>query len=159
MIIMDSDYSGSSGLGNGRADTVSAANMNARAFARAAGQEMPASVDLMTGEGALRVSGAKVYVDGNAPLNSSDLQAQIKSSLKDNGINADNINIVTGTRSEEAYLSYLARQARESGEMSPAAAGLNMSGRAGENRGNATESRNSREGLLRVAKSLLSAFI
>ena len=159
MIIMESDYSGSSGLGNGRADTVSAANMNARAFARAAGQEMPASVDLMTGEGALRVSGAKVYVDGNAPLNSSDLQAQIKSSLKDNGINADNINIVTGTRSEEAYLSYLARQARESGEMSPAAAGLNMSGRAGENRGNATESRKSREGLLRVAKSLLSAFI
>ena len=146
MIIMDSDYSGTSGLGAGRAD------------ARSSGQEMAASADFAIGERELMVSSARVYVDGNAPLNSSELQTQIKTSLKDNGINADNINIVTGTRSNEAYLSYLARQAKEGVEMGAASAGLNNIGRSGENRGNVLESGNSREGLLRVAKSLLSAF-
>ena len=62
----------------------------------------------------------------------------IKSALENSGINADNINIVAGSRSSEQYVSYLAQARKENA--------------------NREEAADNRDKLFTVAKAILSAF-
>ncbi len=55
------------------------------------------------------INRATVHYSGNVPENIEQKAEDLKNELKNNGINADNISVTSGTRSEETYISYLAQ--------------------------------------------------
>lgn len=85
------------------------------------------------------ITKGSISVKGESGKETEEKTANLKEILKNSGINADNINIAGITRTNEAYISYLARQKDAENREEPG---------TDENRG----------ALLSVAKAILAAF-
>ncbi|MBO4920651.1 MAG: hypothetical protein J5372_01925 [Lachnospiraceae bacterium] len=62
------------------------------------------------------VTRGNIYFEGNVPEEASEKADSFKAALKEVGINADNINISAGARSDVSYISYLANQKAQAEE-------------------------------------------
>lgn len=62
------------------------------------------------------VTRGNIYFEGNVPEEASEKADSFKAALKEAGINADNINISAGARSDVSYISYLANQKAQAEE-------------------------------------------
>ncbi|MBR4781162.1 MAG: hypothetical protein IK014_07385 [Lachnospiraceae bacterium] len=62
------------------------------------------------------VTRGNIYFEGSVPEGASDKADSFKEALKEAGINADNINISAGARSDVSYISYLANQKAQAEE-------------------------------------------
>ncbi|MBO4782716.1 MAG: hypothetical protein J5522_09985 [Lachnospiraceae bacterium] len=72
------------------------------------GQSVNGTASSVTTQAA--VTKGNIYFAGFVPADATDKADSFKAALKEAGINADNINISAGARSEETYISYLANQ-------------------------------------------------
>ena len=72
------------------------------------GQSVNGTASSVTTQAA--VTKGNIYFAGSVPADATDKADSFKAALKEAGINADNINISAGARSEETYISYLANQ-------------------------------------------------
>ena len=78
------------------------------------GQSINGTASSVTTQAA--VTKGNIYFAGSVPADATEKADSFKAALKEAGINADNINISAGARSDVSYISYLANQKAQAEE-------------------------------------------